>query len=120
MIFRITVLLHLLFILNISAEDISSRLANGNDKERKAALQEAKKMPVKEMRELIKKLKESKDPELTETAKELFSLLPEAFSSAKLIKLVEKNKLLELKKVLKLNKDLLKKTQKGYNLLDYV
>jgi hypothetical protein len=119
MIFKITILLHILFILMASAEDISTRLANGNYKERKAALQEAKKLPVKEMRELIKKLKESKDPELTESAKELSALLPEAFSSEQLIKLIEQNKFLEFKNAFKLNKDLLKKTKKGYNLLDY-
>ena len=94
-----------LFILLLPADlqTIADNLSSNEYKVRKSALIEAKKLNAEKKRILIKALKKSNDPELTETAKELSLHLPEALSKNSILKDLLENNLEPIKKALKIN-----------------
>ncbi len=105
--------------LTTDVSHLSNQLADDSYKVRKVARAKAEKLPIKDLRKLISLLKESKDPELSETAKEFTAMLPENLSSKSIAILVQQNKLTELKAYIKTNKEILKMKIAKLTLLDH-
>ena len=92
-----------LLLLPADLQTIINDLGSDKYKVRKQARQTALALSPEKKRIIIKELAKSSDPELTETAKELKSLLPEALNKNKILQYVFKGKTEELKKAVKLN-----------------
>jgi len=98
-----TALYCLLLVLPTDLQTIINDLGSDQYKVRKKARATALNLSLDKKRLIIKELIKSSDPELTETAKELKMLLPEALDKNRILLYVLEGKHDELKKALKLN-----------------
>ena len=109
----------LLAVLPADLQKIADNLGSSEYKIRKEALHEAKKLENDKKRILIKELSKSSDPELTETAKELKSLLPEALNQDEVLIHVLKGDLDKIEKALQYNPKAFNKTyENDMNIVD--
>ena len=105
-----SILYCLLLVLPTDLQTIVNDLGSDQYKIRKKARSTALSLSPEKKRLLIKELSKSSDPELSETAKELKSLLPGALNKEKILNYVLKGKYDEVEKALKLNPTAFKHT----------
>lgn len=98
-----SILYCLLLVLPTDLQTIVDNLGSDQYKIRKEAKKNAVALSPEKKRILIKELSKSSDPELTETAKDLKSQLPEALDKDKILMYVLTGKSEEIKNALKLN-----------------
>lgn len=93
----------LLLLLPAELQSIHDDLGSSEYKVRKNALSSAQKLSPEKKRILIKELKKSDDPELTETAKTLSLFLPEALNKEKILKYILDGNYEKIQKALEIN-----------------
>lgn len=98
----------IILLLPVELQTIFNDLGANEYKVRKSALHSAKKLSAENKRTLITKLKKSNDPELTETAKELSLLLPEALNRELILKYILEKDYKKIKLALKVNPTIFK------------
>lgn len=103
------ILLVLVSVLPANLQKIADGLASNKSEIRKTARKEAFNLSKEDKKILIEELKNSSDPELTETAKELNQTIEKKVSAQKIIKLISDGNNEEIIKLIKTNQELFKK-----------
>lgn len=109
----------LLSVLTPDMQKIATNLASPDSKIRKTARQEAFALPKEKKLILIKELKSSSDPELSETAKELMVSINGPYNKWKILQMVLDRKHKEIEEIIRVNPQVFRESfEKKLTILD--